>query len=185
MFKNKVIIITLGIIVCFLLPMSYAQASLNLQNAFQKSYDAPLGTVAGLAKYNTDSSPASVIGLVINIVLSILGILFIFLMVYGGYLWMTAMGNETQSTKAKDLIQAAVIGLIIMLAAYAISYFVTNALVSPFMKTQPTGTMEIQQVNVPTPEASPNDQSTTMTITCDSGLVIPMNDSNGCPDYNN
>ena len=45
-------------------------------------------------------------------------------MVYGGYLWMTARGNEEEVTKAKNLIKAAIIGLIIVLAAYAISIFV-------------------------------------------------------------
>lgn len=61
---------------------------------------------------------------IISTVISMLGIVFIALMIYGGYLWMTARGNEDQVEKSKKLITAAVIGLIIVLSAYAISYFV-------------------------------------------------------------
>lgn len=63
---------------------------------------------------------------IINTVISMLGIIFIALMIYGGYLWMTARGNEDQVEKSKKLITAAVIGLIIVLSAYAISYFVVS-----------------------------------------------------------
>ena len=48
--------------------------------------------------------------------------------VYGGFLWMTAHGNEEQVTKAKNLITAALIGLVIILSAYAISVFVISKL---------------------------------------------------------
>jgi len=52
------------------------------------------------------------------------------LVIYGGFLWMTARGNEQQVTKAKDLIISAVIGLVIVLAAYAITAYVGGALIS-------------------------------------------------------
>lgn len=41
---------------------------------------------------------------------------------------MTAAGNEEQVGKAKKLLTAAIIGLIIVLSAYAISYFVISKL---------------------------------------------------------
>ena len=53
-----------------------------------------------------------------------LGMIFLILMLYGGYLWMTAAGKEERVTKAKNLITAAIIGVIIVVSAYAISYFV-------------------------------------------------------------
>ena len=70
----------------------------------------------------------SVIGSVIGAVLSFVGVLFLGLMIYGGLLWMTAQGNEQQVTKAKDLIVSAVIGLVIVMSAYAITAFVGQSL---------------------------------------------------------
>ncbi|TAK05130.1 hypothetical protein EPO33_04075 [Patescibacteria group bacterium] len=71
-----------------------------------------------------------VAGQVINFFIGVLGILFLVLMVYGGYLWMNARGNEQQVDKAKSLITQAVLGLIIVLAGYAITYFVVTNLVN-------------------------------------------------------
>jgi hypothetical protein len=44
--------------------------------------------------------------------------------IIAGYQWMTAGGNEEQVAKAKKNISNAVIGLIIILAAYAITWFI-------------------------------------------------------------
>ena len=81
---------------------------------------------------------SSIAGTAVSVFLSILGIIFIVLMLYGGYLWMMARGNEEQLTKAKELIQAAVIGLIITVSAYAISFFIFNWL-TPRTLTTPGG----------------------------------------------
>lgn len=67
-----------------------------------------------------------VAGQIINFFISLLGILFLALTVYGGYLWMNARGNEQQVEKAKSLITQAVIGLTIVLAAYVITYTVVK-----------------------------------------------------------
>jgi hypothetical protein len=55
-------------------------------------------------------------------------------MIYGGYLWMLDRGNEKQVEKAKNLIQAAIIGLAIVVAAYAISIFVVSLLSANLLK---------------------------------------------------
>jgi predicted acyltransferase len=57
-----------------------------------------------------------------------LGIIFVGLMVFTGYIWMTAQGDEQKVTKAKDTLQMAIIGLVIVLAAYSITYFVFKGL---------------------------------------------------------
>jgi|WetSurMetagenome_2_1015567.scaffolds.fasta_scaffold19938_5 hypothetical protein len=67
-------------------------------------------------------------GAVIYSLLSLLGIIFLGLTIYGGILWMTAEGKEDQVEKAQKIITQAVIGLVIVLAAYAISIFVVNAI---------------------------------------------------------
>ncbi len=71
-----------------------------------------------------------VAGTVIQFFIGILGTFFLVLMVYGGYLWMNARGNEQQVEKAKNVITQAVIGLIVVLSAYAITYFVITNLVN-------------------------------------------------------
>ena len=73
---------------------------------------------------NVEKSIDTTIGGIIQAVMSFLGIIFLILMIYGGFLWMTAKGNEEQVTKAKNLIIAAIIGIIIVVSAYAITYFV-------------------------------------------------------------
>ncbi|OGF25674.1 hypothetical protein A2303_06765 [Candidatus Falkowbacteria bacterium RIFOXYB2_FULL_47_14] len=96
----------------------------NLGDAFKQ----PLNDVAGStgAGYRSDADPAVLIGKVIQAALSFVGVVFLILMIYAGYTWMLARGNDQQVEKAKNLITAAVIGLIIVLAAYAISYFVLS-----------------------------------------------------------
>lgn len=84
-----------------------------------------MGTAAGFA---TGQNPGSLIAIIITGFLSLLGIIFIVLIIIAGYNWMTSAGDEQKITKAKETIQRAIIGLIIIVAAYSISYFVFNAL---------------------------------------------------------
>ena len=68
--------------------------------------------------------PATFIGNVLKVVLTILNTVFFILMIYAGILWMTAKGDETQAKKARDTIIAAVIGVILVLASYGIVRFI-------------------------------------------------------------
>lgn len=61
------------------------------------------------------------IGKVIGAGLSFLGIAFMVLIIYGGFMWMFARGNDQAVGKAKEIITAAFIGLVIVLSAYAIT----------------------------------------------------------------
>lgn len=78
----------------------------------------------------TDSDLEDTLGSLISIFLSILGIVLLLLVIYAGFLWMTAQGDSEQTKKARDIMINAVIGLIITLAAYAISSFVIDQLTS-------------------------------------------------------
>jgi len=100
----------------------------NLGDAFWDD-DSFLGKAAEEAGYDiNENETETIISLVIQTALSFLGVVFLILMIYGGYLWMTARGNEDQVAKAKNLITAAIIGLIIVVSAYAISWFVVSKL---------------------------------------------------------
>jgi heme/copper-type cytochrome/quinol oxidase subunit 2 len=71
---------------------------------------------------------ASIVAMVINIILGLVGILFVVLFIYGGLRWMTSGGNEKQIESAKKILIYAVIGIVIVAGAYAISYFITSAI---------------------------------------------------------
>jgi hypothetical protein len=83
---------------------------------------------SGLAKYG--SSVPVLAGSIIGTALSMISVIFFILMVYGGFLWMTAHGDEGTVTKAKETIIGAIIGIIIILASYAITNYVTTSVVS-------------------------------------------------------
>lgn len=68
------------------------------------------------------------IGKIIGAGLSFIGVIFLILMIYGGFLWMFARGNDQSVSKAKELITAAIIGLIIVMSAYAITSYVGSVL---------------------------------------------------------
>ncbi len=74
-----------------------------------------------------NDDPRNIAANVINIILGFLGILAVVLILYGGFKWMTAAGNEDKVSEAKKLLVAGVIGLIIILAAFALSTFILDA----------------------------------------------------------
>ena len=73
-------------------------------------------------------NPAAVAANIVNTILSVVGVLAVVLVVYAGALWMTSAGNEEKISQAKKLLAGAVVGLAIIFAAYAISYFIVAQL---------------------------------------------------------
>lgn len=107
---------------------------------FVLANDYGLGSTTNVGKLKTAFSVNAVdnsgsnnfissrLGTIIGAVLSFIGVIFMVLIIYGGLLWMLARGNESQVDKAKNIIIQAVIGLIIVLSAYAITSFIGNQL---------------------------------------------------------
>ena len=77
---------------------------------------------------NAETFLSTRLGSIIGTLLSFLGVIFMVLVIYAGVLWMTARGAEAQVDKAKDILVNAIIGLILVLAAYAITAFVGGQL---------------------------------------------------------
>ncbi|MFH1947320.1 MAG: pilin [Candidatus Magasanikbacteria bacterium] len=65
---------------------------------------------------------------IINVSLGLLGIVAVVIVLWGGFRWMTAGGNEEKVGEARKIIFSGVIGLAIILSAYAIAKFVLNQL---------------------------------------------------------
>lgn len=81
---------------------------------------------AGLRSKSPEEVP-TLIGNVIGSILALIGVIFFALMVYGGFLWMTAHGDSGQVDKGRETIIAAVIGMIIVISSYALTAFVMSA----------------------------------------------------------
>ncbi len=110
--------------------MVLAEDAQNLSNAFGNEDSAlkKAGEAAGYGTKKEDRDIDKIIGNVIFQIFSFVGVIFLILMVYGGFLWMTAAGSEEKTTKAKKLLTAALVGIIIVVGAGAVSYFVINFL---------------------------------------------------------
>ncbi len=74
------------------------------------------------------SNPEDKITSIIGTVLSFVGVAFLILMIYGGILWMTSQGNNDQIKKAKGILINGIIGLVIVIFAYAITAYIGNTL---------------------------------------------------------
>ncbi len=90
-----------------------------------------LNKVAGNGGYaiGEEFNLMAAVGVVIQGALSLLGAIFIIIMVIAGYRWMTASGNEQAVSKATDMIKRAIIGLIITLSSWAIWSFILNSFI--------------------------------------------------------
>ena len=60
----------------------------------------------------------------INVLLGLLGLVFVVLILYAGFMWMTSAGNTEKVDTAKKILGASIIGLIIIMTAYSITKFV-------------------------------------------------------------
>jgi len=148
-FKNKFklvlpfVIFILFIMVFFIFSQVALAVDCDPNTDPNKCYGLP--TTADKAYGGADKIPftkdgksvglSTVIGQVVGAALAFIGIVFFILIIYGGFTWMTARGNEQQVTKAKDLIVSAAIGLVIVLAAYAITYYIGSVLTEPSTST--------------------------------------------------
>lgn len=65
---------------------------------------------------------------IIRIIVGFLGIITVIIILYGGFVWMSSFGEEDKIDRAKKLIGAGVVGLVVVLAAYAVASFVVNSL---------------------------------------------------------
>ena len=63
-------------------------------------------------------------GKIVQAFLSLLGIIFLVLMLYSGYSWMTAAGDQGKVERAQSTIKRAIIGIIITIGSYAITQFI-------------------------------------------------------------
>lgn len=83
-----------------------------------------LGNRSGLTVRSIGQTAATVVW----VALGLLGVIFLALIIMAGFKWMTAGGNDEQIKSATNTIKAATIGLIIVVLAYSITYFIFRRL---------------------------------------------------------
>lgn len=120
-----------GLIVAWLATTPHAQAASKLIQVMREHI-----INSGILP-EAETSPEYVIGTIIAVILGLLGILFFLLIIYSGYLWMTAQGAEEQVSKAKKIILSATVGLAIILAAYLITFTLLQILLPPTQQSAP------------------------------------------------
>ena len=114
-------IIVSGALVLIMLPI----LALTAQAA---APDVGINCAAGIGLGNTD--PRTIVANIIKIVLGFLGMIAVVMILIGGFKWMTAGGNTERADEARKIIVAAVIGLVIILAAYGITTFVIGSILT-------------------------------------------------------
>lgn len=129
---KKILIAILNITI--LLNLAIAANAANISGyGFKKSSGIDkVGQVTGQwqPSGNNDSETLyAKIAKIINWGLGLLGIAFLFLMVYAGFLWMNAKGDDKQISTAKGIIVDAIIGIIIIFGAYAVTAFVSDIMI--------------------------------------------------------
>lgn len=85
----------------------------------------------GVTAYGTEAAdPRQIVAKLINVFISIMAALLIIYILYGGFRYMTAAGNDEHVKEAKTIIRNAIIGLVIILTAWSITRFVFQGLIS-------------------------------------------------------
>ncbi len=120
--KMTKIISSVAVLGLLLMPV-VASAQLNLGNQ-------TLNNVSGNVGYNTQQQLPETIGNIIKVIIGLIGLIALIIFIAGGFLWMTAGGDEDQITKAKSLMKNAVIGIAIVVLAYAATSYIITQLIT-------------------------------------------------------
>jgi len=97
---------------------------------FAQSLDTGLGSMSAIG-LGGGGDIRILIAKIIRVLLGFLAVVAVGVVLYGGYLWMTAAGNEERIRTARSVLINGLIGLVIILSAYAIVYFfITRLLVA-------------------------------------------------------
>ncbi|MFA5954197.1 MAG: hypothetical protein WC817_01515 [Patescibacteria group bacterium] len=112
-----------GVAIGMMAPLvAFAQGS-DLNNSLDLNN---IGNELGLSQ---ETNVKIVVARIIRVLLGFLGIVAVLIVLYGGFQWMTAAGNEERVSSARATLTAGLIGLVIILSAYAIaSYIITTIL---------------------------------------------------------
>lgn len=126
--KKKILSFVLGLFVMSLMVLPVVVGAAPVKKVGDPASGDVLGINFGVETGLGQEDVRTTIAQIINVALGLLGIIAVVIILIGGFEWMTAGGNEEGTTKAKGRIFAGIIGLAIVLSAYAIAKFVIDHL---------------------------------------------------------
>ena len=140
---------TLKQIACFIILSSFIfgfVGVIDVSGADEEVFKDPTSILQGTSKTKDaiaksgimtsgETALPNIIGNVIKFVLGFLGIIAVILIITGGFMWMTSMGNPEKVSQAAKLMANAAIGLLIIIGAYAITFFIIQAITGTILKT--------------------------------------------------
>lgn len=135
--KFKKLFVSVISLLFVLISISSVGATSTSISASANKQTSAFMTTAG---FSQTAQAEGIISVIIRLILSFLAVIFVILMIFSGYQWMTAGGNEEQVKKAQTRIKNAVIGLVVVILAYAITAFVFKNLPGGSQTTTGGGT---------------------------------------------
>jgi hypothetical protein len=120
--------ITLVTVFLFLGGLLSAHTAMAVSTGLDSAANEAYGGTPPMASIGSQAGFAEFLGKTVGTALSFIGVIFMLLMIYGGFTWMVARGNEQEVGKAKEIITGAVIGLVIVMLAYAITKFIGTSI---------------------------------------------------------
>lgn len=130
--SNHIIVWSIGIFLVLCVQVTQAHAAYQLaENSESASPAADINKQLDIAGKRTglkNQDPRQTVAYIIYLSLTLLGMVFVGLVAYAGFLWLTAGGEEEKIKTAKGLITNGIIGIAIVLSAYGISRLVFNYL---------------------------------------------------------
>lgn len=83
---------------------------------------------AQTAQLDSSNTLSVIIADMIQVLLGFVGILFFLYALYAGYVWMTSGGDPDKIKKAKGLLLNSAIGVLIVMMAYSITFFIARTI---------------------------------------------------------
>jgi len=80
------------------------------------------------------TDPRLVIARIVRTGLTFIGVIAVIIIIWGGFTWMTAGGNDDKVGDAKKIITAGVIGLLIILSAWALATWAIDTINDDIIK---------------------------------------------------
>jgi len=121
-FKNNIMPQIIKTVLIFIFLTIICCTSAHFALAADTELGLEYGEMTGLGQ----EDPRIIVANIIRIILGFLGIIAVGLIVYAGWLWMSAEGNSEKVEQAKKILIGAIIGLIIALSAFAIASFILS-----------------------------------------------------------
>jgi len=130
-FNNKLSLIKKGVFALFLLltVLYFSPLPVMAQNAADSAINMLDQTVKPAIDPATQPTVPELMAFWVTLILSIVGVLFLILVIYGGITWMTAGGNEEKVKKATNILTKSVIGIFTIILAFIFTNYVVFKLI--------------------------------------------------------